>query len=120
MGAIVMLCAFWLPFLIPAAPAAIACWIGGRNRVDRFRWEWLILVLPYILWMGLAQFGPVQKSMSNAVIEPFLIGCGVAGTFGIRFLLARRVRQKPLTFTLLVSACLLAWVLAASVPTMAE
>ena len=119
MDSLPLFIAFWIPFLIPAAPVMGLCWFFGRRRVQWFKWEYSLLVVPYLVWLPLLMIDG-GKSLRNATEEPFYLGCGVALACVIRVLVGRESNQKVVALVLFVAVCLLAVGLWAFVPTMPE
>ena len=111
--------AFWLLFLIPAAPVAAACWFFGRARVTWFKWEYALLIAPYLVWILLVAIEDTGKSLSNAVGEPFFLGCSVALACLVRVVVGKREKEKVLAGGLFAACCLAAialWALTPSLP----
>lgn len=120
MGGLAFGAFFWLPFLLPAAPVAAACWTLGRRRVAWRRWEYTLLVVPFLAWLGAMLADDSGKSLSNAVAEPFWLGCGVAAACVLRVIAGRRLDERVVALSLHAACCALAVGLWALVPTLPE
>ena len=88
----------WIVFflLLYAMPAAFVC----LPMVCRYRsigwqwWELLLLFFPFGLWLFLITIDDGQKTLCNAVIEPFL--CGLTAVMPILFrVVVSRYGRRP-------------------------
>ena len=112
--------ALWLAFLIPAAPSAAACWFFGRRRVTWLKWEYTLLLVPYLIWLLLVMIQDKGKSLSNVAAEPFYLGCGVALACVVRVVIGRKWKEETLAAWLFAACCLSAIALWAFMPTLPE
>jgi hypothetical protein len=94
----------WGLFLLPAVPVCVAIWLLGRNRVHWNRFDFLVLVLPYIAWLALLCTNLCSKSMSN-VGEAFYMGMAVPLAPILRLIVGRRWNGRIVAATLLIVAC---------------
>lgn len=64
-------------FILYALPVAIVgVPVAWWHRSPGWRWlDVAILFVPLFVWSGLSFVGGLPKSLSNAVVEPFLCGC---------------------------------------------
>jgi len=111
---------FWLPFLLTAGPVSAACWFFGRNRVRWFKWEYSILITPYVVWLLFVTIAGDGKSLANAFAEPFYLGCGAALASIIRVAVGKKLNQKATASVLFAAVCILAVMLWAFVSPMPE
>ena len=98
----------WLAFLVPALPVGAACRFFGRRRTTWFQWEYTLLVAPFAIWSLLIMISAKGKSLSNAVAEPFFLGCGVALICIARVVIGKILNEKTLAISLFTFVCLLA------------
>lgn len=112
--------AFWLPFLVPAVPVAAICWFFGRRRVTWFKWEYTIIIVPYLIWVLFIMIEDKGKSLSNAVAEPFYLGCGVALACVARVVIGKKWKERTLAVSLFAAICLLGVALWGMTPTLPE
>jgi len=113
----------WLAFFLPGGLLAGLCLLLGRRRVQWFKWEYALLVVPYLVWLltffGICAIGGGDgKHINNALGEPLLLGFGVALACIMRVLEGNRFNQKATATALFSVACLLAVVIACFVPNM--
>lgn len=111
---------FWLSFLVPAGPALAGCWFFGRRRVTWEKWETAILLAPYLVWLILVIIDCKGKSLSNVIVEPFCLGCGVALACITRVAVGRKLNEETVAIALFVASCVLAIALWAFVPALPE
>jgi hypothetical protein len=52
-GAVVLAIPFWLFMVIPSLPVCLTVWFLGRKRVRWTKWDFLVVVLPYLSWITL-------------------------------------------------------------------
>ena len=105
-----------VPLLITFLPA----WYYRRWSF-RFYWsDYLLIVLPWSLW-GLTAGGPgVNKSLSNAVVEPLVLGLGLAVLVLVRVFFALRFRQPILSRVVLLLSLFLSLALSLFIPGLPE
>ena len=112
--------ALWLVFLLMGIVVCGPVWFLGKRRIQ---WTWrdyIVLVLPLTLWIILIVINGAGKSLTNAVIEPFWLGCSVPIAPLTRLIIGKRVNQKLLAISLLVILCLVATGLWMFVPCLPE
>lgn len=63
-----------LSYVIPAIIIAGPIWFFARTRVQWFHWEYLNLLVPFLIWIFLALTNLRNKSLSNAGIESITLG----------------------------------------------
>ena len=71
------LAAMAMTWFFHAVPALIVCapiWIFGRHRVLWSRIDYLIIVIPWAIWVLLFIFGPRPGSLSSALVEAVTLG----------------------------------------------
>ncbi len=111
---------YWVVFLIPSLPVCLAVWFFGRKRVQWSKWDFLILLVPYVVWMVLGFVPNIPKSLSNVAVELFGLGLAVDATPILRFVLPKRWNGQIVAATLLVLACAVAAGIYFSVPCLPE
>jgi hypothetical protein len=109
----------WGLFLLPALPVCGAIWLLGRKRVRWNLFDFLVLVLPYAVWLALLCTDLRSKSMSN-IGEAFFVGMAVPFAPIIRLLLPKRWNGRVVTASLLILACAVGAVIYFSVPCLPE
>ena len=90
LGALLMT---WPIHAVPAIVLALPSYLLTRRS---FAWRWsdlLGLVIPWLVWFGVFAFGRRPASLSSALVESLLLGCGVGVGY---FLLATIGKQGPL------------------------
>ncbi len=119
MSSIPFLIILWLVFLIPAGSITAICRFLGRHRVTWQKWELAILLAPYGVWMILTMLSSTGKSLSNAIVEPFCLGSGVALACIARVVAGRKWNEDMLAISLFVACCVLAvalWAFMSAIP----
>lgn len=111
---------FWFVYLIPSLPICLAVWLLARKRVQWTKFDFAILVVPYLAWVALTAVGSLPKSLSNAAVELFYLGLGASAAPIIRFVLPKRWNGKIVAATLLVLACAVGAAIYFSVPCLPE
>jgi hypothetical protein len=61
-------------YLLPLAVCYIVVIVWGRVLSLKM-WVWANMVLPFPLWLSFILINGTGKTLSNAIIEPFLCGC---------------------------------------------
>jgi len=107
-------------FLMPSFPVCLAIWRLGRKRVQWNKLDFLILLAPYLTWMILCGTVALPKSLSNLVVELFLLGLAVNLAPIIRLTLPRRWNGKTVAAILLMVMCAVAAGIYFSVPCLPE
>ena len=94
-----------LSYIIPAIIIAGPIWFFARARVQWFCWEYLILLIPFIIWGFLALTNLRNKSLANAGAESIIIGilAGILQIFPVIMPEVFGSRLKSALATLLVS-----------------
>lgn len=64
----------FLAYIIPSLIIASPIWFFNRERVHWFYWEFLNLLIPFIIWTILASANLRNKSLSNAGVESIILG----------------------------------------------
>jgi hypothetical protein len=94
----------WGLFLLPAMPLCGVVWWFGRKRVRWTPFDFLLLVLPYAMWLALLCTDLRPKSMSNFG-EAFYVGIAMPFVPVIRLILPQQWNGKMIAATLLILAC---------------
>ena len=86
-------------YLISALPIAGLVWFFGRRRALWFKWEYPLILFPFLIWVTLIIINASSKSFSNATIEPFCCGilAGISPIFRAIFTHDDRKRRLSLT-----------------------
>jgi hypothetical protein len=109
----------WWLYLMPLLPVAALIWFFGRRRVQWCRWDFAVVLVPYIVWIVAMMFDDAGKSLSN-LVEAFYLGCSASLAPIIRVIVGQRANQKWLAIGLLIGICLVAVGLWAFVPGLPE
>ena len=111
----------YLLFGIPAFVAGALGWFLLRKYVHVRHIDWLLLVLPWLVWFALMLFAGSNKSLSN-LGEAFYLGCITAALFVARLGLSAWLPRRQLAFGVLalVCSCVAAVSLWAFVPALPE
>ena len=112
-----------LLFLFYVVPLAIVCvpvvW-WHRSIIWRW-WEAVLLLVPFGLWLGFIITSNKGKSLSNAVIEPFLCGCIACMPIALKAIATRFGWRTNLAyFTGLLISCTVAAVVYFAIPALPE
>jgi hypothetical protein len=112
-----LLCATYLLYLVPTAVGGFLVWLIARKRIRLHLADWLLLLLPFLVWSLLIVLALLPKSLSNA-IEAFYLGCAVTLLFALRALLGSRAPQQQgrLAVVTTISASAIAIVLWSLMP----
>lgn len=120
MNAFVLIGTMWLLHAVPLIMCSAPIWYFARKKVQWTRWDYLILIAPFSVWLGLMLLHGEGKSLSNAFIEPLALGCSAPVAPTIRAILRDRFNQASLAVCLLVALCFIAFTLWALVPGLPE
>ncbi len=94
-------------------------WFWGKRRVQ---WTWIDYsspIFPAMLWIILIYINDFGKSLTNAAVEEFLLGCSVIAAPVIRLIIGKNINQKLLAIILLIILCFIAvglWVFMPPLP----
>lgn len=108
-------------FGIPAVMGGLLVWIFARKHIQLRTADWLLLLLPFAIWLGATSIYGGDKSLSN-LVEAFFLGCISALFFAARSVLTvvKPQQQYRWTMTALICSCLAAFALWALVPGLPE
>jgi hypothetical protein len=110
----------WVSFVLPAIIICVPVWFFGKHRVSWTLLDYSGLIVPFILWVILVRINDLDKSLSNAVVEPFFLGCSIAITSIIRLVIGKHCNKRLIAGMLLVGLCLVAFGLWLFVPGLPE
>ena len=103
----------WALHLIPTALIGVPLWYFGRHRVSWNIFDFLIIIVPFIVWFGTLMLP--AKGMGN-LVEPLVLGCFLPLSPVTRVLMGQKVSATILSACLLVLLCLVAIALYLFVP----
>jgi hypothetical protein len=112
-----------LLLLFYAIPAAVICLplIWWHRSIGWKWWEFMLLIVPFALWLCLVVMNFRVKTLSNAVIEPALCGCAAGAPLVLKVMAThRRQRTIATAFIGLIVSCLLVVVIYLSMPAIPE
>jgi hypothetical protein len=111
----------YLLFGIPVAIGWSLVWLVFRKRIRILFADWLLLVVPWLVWIGLTAINDMDKSLSN-LVEAFVLGCITVVFFALRSVLAltKPERQSRWAWSALLGSCFAAAALWAFVPGLPE
>ena len=111
----------WAIYSVPGALVSLPIVLFSK-QVKWYRWELLTLVLPFAVWTALmlSDLSTGVKSLSNMVVEPFIMASiPVVGALARRFM-AGRVDNLAAARITLAGTCFLAGVVFWLVPSLPE
>ncbi|KQC14307.1 MAG: hypothetical protein APR63_14600 [Desulfuromonas sp. SDB] len=94
----------WLLHLIPVLLISSPIWFFARKRVKWTIWDFLIVILPFLIWVSCLITYSEGKSLSN-LVEGIWLGWVVPLATVIRMVVGDRVNQKKLSIILLAVLC---------------
>jgi hypothetical protein len=97
----------WFVYAAIAASLTAPIVFLGRKRIFWETWEFLALVIPYFVWLGLMLSDFKPKSLSN-LVEPILIGFAVPVLALLRVSLSRKMDERLLAAGLITILSLVA------------
>jgi hypothetical protein len=109
----------WVFHLVPIALIGTPLWYFGRHRVSWGSFDFLIITVPFLLWLATALVLPREKSLSN-LVEPLWLGCCLPLSPLTRVAMGQRTAAIALSACLLALLCTLAVALYAFVPALPE
>ena len=109
----------WALHLIPIALIGAPLWYFGRHRVSWGSADFLIITVPFLLWLATALVLPREKSLAN-LVEPLWLGCCLPLSPLTRVAMGQRTAAITLSACLLVLLCTLTVALYAFVPALPE
>jgi hypothetical protein len=112
----------WLELHLPVS--AILCapvWWFGRKRAGHwYRWEFLVLVIPYLIWRALGLILGANKGLGNLFAEPFVLGAATMVAPVTRILVAGRIPPRLAAAGAFAVACAMAFVVWRFFPSLPE
>ncbi len=100
----------WFFYLIPLLIVAAPVWLLGKMRAKWNVWDFAIIALPFCAWCFAAT---MIQNWSAALFFMTGLGVGCMASLApiVRVVIAGRVEQKALAYSLLIVVCLLAFVI---------
>ena len=102
-----VLSTLWL-YLLYAGPALVLCaplWLLGRKKVTWFKGEFLILVVPWILYFVALKISQSPAENAGYLFYPFIFGCATPLVPMIRIVLGEKINQKAVAAITLIFFC---------------
>jgi len=111
----------YLLFVAPVVIGGVVVWLLASNRIRLRIADWLLLLLPFAIWLGAIFIQGGNKSLSN-IAEAFYAGCVTVLFFATRSLLtvAKPLSEGRWSAYALAGSCLAALALWALVPSLPE
>ena len=97
----------WLIHLLPIIIVGIPVWLLARERVKWNKWDFLIVIVPFLVWSALMFTHNKGKGIGN-ITEGLLIGCFTPIAPIIRTVVRDKMNQVILSVILLIFLTLLA------------
>lgn len=97
----------WLIHLLPIIIVGIPVWLLARKRVKWNKWDFLIIIIPFLVWSVLTFSHNKGKGFGN-IAEGLLIGCFTPIAPIVRTVLRHKVNQVSFSVILLIFLTLLA------------
>ena len=121
METLALIVSVYLLFAVPGGLICVIAWALARKHLRLCRADWLLLVLPWALWLALSSTGYRPKTLSN-VLESIPLGVATGLCFLARAWVARTSRrpQSSLALFSLVASSVVAVILWAFVPALPE
>jgi hypothetical protein len=101
----ILILVVWPYYLLPVLIIGGPIWYWGRNKVTWVWSDYLILVLPYLIWAALMYLDHSGKTLAN-LLEGFFIGCVASCAPILRLLFRQRVRDNIFSLSLLIIVCI--------------
>jgi hypothetical protein len=120
MEGLALLAYLWFLHLCVAFTVSLPFWFFGRHRAQWFKWEPIILVVPFAVWATLSVIDGGGKSLTNAAVEGISLGGAIPVAAMIRVAVGGRLNRKKLAITMIVLLSLAAVLLWALVPMLPE
>lgn len=109
----------WAVHLIPTALVGVPLWYFARHRVSWDVFDFLIITVPFLLYLAAGLVLPRSKSFGN-LVEIFLLACCLPLSPLTRVVVGQRAASTKLSAWLLALLCMLAIALHAFVPALPE
>jgi hypothetical protein len=111
----------YLLFGVPLVVGGFLVWIFVRKRIHLRAADWLLLLLPFAIWLSATVIYDGNKSLSN-LVEVIFVGCAALLLFAARSLatIARPHQEARWASFALLGSCLTALALWALVPGLPE
>lgn len=109
---------FYLFYVVSAGTGWIGSILIFRHRMTLNRWDYILMLLSGLIWAGLILVDGNGKSLSNAVVEPVLLGVIASLLFVLRCAAPKRHQStSALTGTIAASiAAVFIWWLVPGLP----
>ena len=116
-----LIIAIYLLFAVPIVAGGFFVWLFVRKRIGLCIADWLLLLLPFAIWLGASAIHDGDKSLSN-LIEAFFAGCAALLFFTARSVvtITRPQQETRWASFALLGSCLAAIALWALVPGLPE
>lgn len=108
-------------YLIPAAIGTVPALVMlKRRRGKALPADWLVLIIPVIVWLAAMALGGRAKSLANLIEAMYLGGCASLLAIPRYALSGRRWSERVLSTAFLTAACVAGLLLWALVPALPE
>src|SRR5882724_12389812 len=91
----------WFLHLYVAVPVSLPFWFFGRRRARWFKWEPIILVVPFAVWATLSLIDDRGKSLAN-LAEGLCLGAAIPVSAMIRIAVGGRLNRKKLAIAMIL------------------
>jgi hypothetical protein len=109
----------WAIHLVPTALIGVPLWYFNRHRIKWGSPDFLIIILPFVLYLVAALMLPRPKSLAN-LVELLVLGCCLPLSPLTRVVAGQKAGSTDLAAFLLALLCLLAIALHVAVPFLPE
>jgi hypothetical protein len=99
----------WL-YLLYAGPASVLCalvWFLGRKKVEWYKWEYLILIAPWILYLVSLKINSTPTENAGYLFYPFIFGFAAPFVPIMRIVLGQKINQKAVAAIALILFCII-------------
>jgi hypothetical protein len=109
----------WLIHLLPFLIVAVPVWFLARRRVKWSKWDFSIVIFPFVVWSVLMLTHDKGKGLGN-FLEGLLIGCIASLAPIIRSIFKDKINQIYFAQGILIALCLIAIGIWAVIPATME
>jgi hypothetical protein len=104
----------------PIILISVPTWIFGRRRAHWIWQDFILVIIPFVVWAVLVVIYGLNKGLMNIILEPTILGCLIAVGSIIRVIISDKKHEKTVATIVLILLCVMSGLLWLCVPGLPE